>query len=138
MKEIEGARSLKLAVMQFKGAGGIFYFVFFVSQKKKGILAEQHVGWYLLFSDECFHELNIVTEMLLYGPSLELLYCLLIDCFFRVTILFNCVIQRSVLFRHPNSSPTVLKSSVFFIIFKPKIQNVAPKAQFSCISAYYW
>ena len=122
MKEIAVVRSLKLAYMQFKKAGGIFCFVFFVSQKK-GIVAPQCLGRYLLFSVECFHELNILTEMLLSGSSLELLYCLLVDCIsFRVTILFNCVIQRSALVRLPNSSPTVLKISLFFIIFKLKFK----------------
>lgn len=116
-------RSLKLAYMQFKKAGGIFCFVFFVSQKKKGVPAPQCLRRYLLFSVECFHELNILTEMLLSGSSLELLYCHLVDYVsFRVTVLFNCVIQRSALVRLPNSSPTVLKNSLFFIIFKLKFK----------------
>lgn len=51
-----------------RGRGNNFCFVLFVSKKEKGPPALQHLGTYLLFVlVGCFHELNILNEMLLSG-----------------------------------------------------------------------
>lgn len=58
-------------------------------------------------------------EIYLSGSSLELLHGHLVNYIpFRVTILFNCVIQRSALLDLPNSFQKVVKSSLFFLKFK--------------------